>query len=201
MASNETARVSVEIKGRERWLMEAEALLGEGGPRAVTVQGMAARLGVSAPALYKHFSGRDALIEALSARGWQRFHEALSGCLRKRTPSSRLLDCGERYVRFGLSEPQTYRLLFSSEEARARSPRADEPERGPGLVLVGQLIGACQRAGKLPSRVRTEDLAIAYWATCHGLVSLYLDGGADRRFGRQAYEQLTRRALRGLSGA
>ncbi|MGB7425729.1 MAG: helix-turn-helix domain-containing protein, partial [Ornithinimicrobium sp.] len=43
------------------------ALLNEGGPEAIVMREVARRVGVTAPALYKHVDGRDQLLTLLIA--------------------------------------------------------------------------------------------------------------------------------------
>jgi AcrR family transcriptional regulator len=183
--------------GRDRLLDAARKLLREGGPRAVTVQGMAQLARVSAPALYKHFSGRDEVLAALRGEGWQSFNEALVRCLSARTPLSRLRRCGLLYVDFGLEQPNVYRLLLLGEDAPPPAP--DEPKWSPGLAFLIRLVRDCQREGALPRRAKAEDLALGFWATCHGLVALHLSGGGAERFSRRDFQRLARRALVSLT--
>lgn len=186
------------VRGSERLLNVARQLLEEGGPRAVTVQGIAARAGVSAPSLYKHFDGRDDLIRALQAEGWEAFRRGLAPSLEARSALARLRRCGQRYVEFGLARPHVYRLLFLSDEA-ALAPPPGEAGRSPGFALLVALVEGCQQSGALPRKARAEDLALAFWATCHGLVALYLQGGGAPGFERTRYLTLSRRALTALT--
>jgi AcrR family transcriptional regulator len=153
---------------------------------------------VSAPALYKHFSGRDEVLGRLRAEGWQAFRQALSRCMTARTPLARLRRCGLLYVDFGLLHPNVYRLLLLSEDAPV-PPQPDEPRWSPGLELLIELVRACQREDALPKRAAAEDLALAFWATCHGLVALHLAGGGAERFPRHQFQRLARRALVSLT--
>lgn len=187
-----------KLHGSERLMAAARQLLIDGGPRAVTVQGMAAMVGVSAPSLYRHFAGRDEVIARLQREGWSKFRAALATSLKARGPLARLRACGQRYVEFGLENPQIYRLLFLSDEA-SRPPTKDEPRVSPGLSMVVVLVRDCQRVGALSRRANPEDLAIAFWAASHGLVALYLQGGGAPRFGRKRYLSLVRRALVSLT--
>jgi hypothetical protein len=62
-----------------------------------------------------------------------------------------------------------------------------------------ELVKDCQRAGDMPRRASPEDLALALWATSHGLVALYLQGGGAPRFERKRYLSMARRALVSLT--
>lgn len=62
-----TVQGSREPLNQERIVAVCRELLVEGGPEAVVVREVARRLSVTAPALYKHASGRDDLITMLIA--------------------------------------------------------------------------------------------------------------------------------------
>ena len=186
------------LRGRERLLAVARRLLEKGGPRAVTVQGIAAGAHVSAPSLYKHFAGRSQVVRALQVEEWEAFRRALAPSLRASSPLARLRKCGRLYIQFGLDRPHAYRLLFLSDEA-AHPAVGGEHEQSPGLDMLVELVEACQRSGALPRRANPEDLALAFWATCHGLVALYLQGGGEARFVRTRYLVLSRRALEAMT--
>jgi hypothetical protein len=130
------------------------------------------------------------------------FREALAASLPPTDPLSRLLRCGENYLAFGLAEPQRYRLLFANEDDTQEAPRErGESDVGAGLQFLMALVRDCQAAGQLPTAGDSYELAIAYWATCHGLVSLYLSGGGAARFEVAQYLRLSRRSLRLVVGA
>lgn len=188
------------LTGRERLLAAARELLDEGGPRAVTVQGLTSRAGVSAPSLYKHFDGRDALIASLQDEGWRSFGAALAVCLRERGALEQLRACGKAYVRFGMTQPNLYRLLMLSDEADRPSEQS-EPELSPGLAFLVARVEACQAEGTLPRSARSFELALALWATCHGLVALFLQGGAGPRFGRTRFLTLAEDAIESITTA
>lgn len=183
---------------RERILDAARDLLRERGPRAVTVAAVAKQVGVTSPALYKHFSSRRAIVDLLRAEAFARFGAALARPTRRRKPIERLLEVGRRYVTFGLEHPNSYRLLFMSAEEFPPTERELKEPDDAGLQLLMGHIAACQADGALTGEADTFELAVACWAACHGLVSLFLTNGGDARFSRDDYEALCSRALRAL---
>ena len=74
----------------------------------------ARRAGVSHNAPYRHFSDRDALLDALAVEGFRELKQALAG------RSGREL--GEAYVRFALERPERFRLMFGRKPAKGGSP-------------------------------------------------------------------------------
>lgn len=126
-------------------ILEAAARMVEKeGIEGVSVREAARRAGVSHNAPYRHFPDRTALLDALAgeARG-QLLKELENGSGREMTNA---------YIRFALSHPQLYRLMFTR--------RAPEVE--------ARFAAAFAEMGKVG--------AAAAWSLVHGLALLLLDG-------------------------
>ena len=104
-------------------------------------------------------------------------------------------------MRFGLAEPSLYRLLFMNADEVPPSAQVRDAPDDAGLEALVALVEACKREGSLDPKADAYELAIAYWATCHGLVSLYLAGESAARFTPRAYRALAKRALGQLVGS
>jgi AcrR family transcriptional regulator len=139
----------------------AMTLLEERGPEAVTMRAVAARVGIKAPSLYKHFPDKLHLEAALVAEGFRRtaavFVEAVSD-----TPDP-LGSLARAYRTWGTTNPHLYRLMHQGPLRRDLLPPGVEDAAAAPLVAA---------TGHDP------DLARAAWALAHGLTSLEL----DRRF-------------------
>ena len=120
-------------EARDEILDHAHGLLREGGPEAVRLQAIAARVGISHPGVLHHFGSRDGLLEALyrrwaravRARALERLAEA------DRSPSG-LPGALEEIVQ-ALSAPR-YAQLLAHLLAAQRDPFPDPQERGLGHV-------------------------------------------------------------------
>jgi AcrR family transcriptional regulator len=162
--------------GLRRALLDATlAIVAREGTTGLSLRAVARRVGVSPQASYNHFRDRAALLGAAAeeglrelARGLQEARDAAHG------PGERLEATGIAYVAFANSHAAHFRLLSAPDLAEKRSD--------PGLSAAyeeafGVLLGAieeCQRAGI----VRGGDahaLALAAWATVHGLAWLVVD--------------------------
>jgi len=112
-------------------LAAARELLEAGGPAAVTMQAVAARVGVRAPSLYKRVRDRDALLvlvaEATADELAARF--AASG--------SSLADLGRAYRAFAHEHPEGFRLLFAGDAAAERMGLAVQPVLHAAREAVG----------------------------------------------------------------
>lgn len=184
--------------GRAAILAAAVELLAEEGQDAFSLRAVAARCGMTAPAMYRHFLDREALLAA--ARAAAR-HRVARGLLRAARPGdapiAALRRTGEAYLRIADRQPHLYRALFLSAPDGPRpdpGTAAAMPENGFGVLV--ERVRAAQAAG-LRSREDAVGVALTLWAAVHGLAALHLAGllGLSRRAwlaeGRRLVARLT----------
>ena len=160
----------------------------DGGESAVGLNRLAAELGVSASAAYRHFPGG---LDELLVEVGDVARDELAGLIRQRTASvrpsrdarttaqRRFRASGEAYVEYVLEQPGLFQVACRHEPGTARS-------EGP-YALLQQCIDDLVETGALPAR-RRRHAATAAWAAVHGL-SLLLTEGSLRRLpadGRRA---------------
>lgn len=145
-------------------LLEAgEALLDEGGDGALSLREAARRAGVSAPAAYRHFPDKDALLAALAARGFGAFGAALQAAAAS-TPAAPLDAMGVAYVDFALARPARFRLMFGPLSARMRGRDAAlDAAREAAFAALSGVAGS-------------RSASLRAWGLVHGLAMLLLDG-------------------------
>ncbi len=150
---------------RAALMAAARDALGSTAPEAISLKSLAAGLGVSQPAPYRHFSSREALLEAVATEGFEQFRTALAvadaASERERLELSSLAYLSFGRINFGL-----YRLMFAS---RLLHTTRDEALRRASADAFDDLL---RRISGLvaPSEVRAT--AIWVWSTLHGLVML-----------------------------
>jgi AcrR family transcriptional regulator len=84
------------------------------GYENLSLRELAASLGVSRAAPYRHFVDRRALLAAIAAAGF----DGLTAIHRKaigKTPRARLAAAGRGYLAFAAERPQLFRLMFASD--------------------------------------------------------------------------------------
>jgi len=154
---------------RPALIAAAMALVEESGVGAVSLRETARRIGVSAPAIYRHFANKDSLLAAVAAEGFRDLGVALAAASRsERDPLSAM---GMAYVRFALSRRGVFRLMFGPELAK----RANFPELKSAADQAFQWLKGGVRASG-PAAPESHLAAIAPWALVHGLAQLFLDG-------------------------
>ena len=163
---------------REEILDAAEALLLQtGAAEQVSIRAVADAVGVTPPSIYRHFPDKDTLIYEV----WDRrcgtlddaFEEALAGI---DDPIAALMEIGRAYVRFGLENPEPYRLVFMTR-ADPHSPEEDAERLGQirAFMRAVDLVQQAIDAGRLkPEFTDAMRVATIIWAHVHGLVSLMI---------------------------
>lgn len=186
---------------RTRILAEAQDVVVEQGVGAVTMRGVAARVGVTPMALYRHFESRDALVGAIVEQAQDTFLHYLQRAMAERRPAARLLASGRQYLAFALGHPRWYAVLFMEDSGgrqAARGAAAPWQDAATFQFLVDR-IRECAAAGLL-SAADPEAAALTVWAHVHGLVSLHLAGKlpvGEARF-RTIYASSLAHLLRGF---
>ncbi len=161
-------------------------VLAEQGLTALSVRGVARRVGVSEAALYHHFAGKSSLVEAVVVDTLRLLRDTLRETMRTTTgtPLDHLKATGVAYVRFAVEQRARFQILYRPE-LRALSQPESRPD-GIGLSAIDRAgmeayqplldaIVACQQAGILAPGDPLP-LALTAWATVHGLAQLLVDG-------------------------
>ncbi|WP_159500706.1 TetR/AcrR family transcriptional regulator [Microbacterium sp. 18062] len=158
---------------RSEIIEAAERLLAErASSEAVTLRAIAREAGIAAPSIYPHFSDRDAILDAVVERGFERLAEigaAAVGSAQAGVQAVRALSTA--YVRFARDYPGQYRVLFERASSNIVSP--PHPYR-EGIKAFDVLIETMRYtpAGRGSS---DEDLirdAQTLFATLHGIAVL-----------------------------
>lgn len=121
-----------ERTSTEAVIAAGRVILEESGPAGLTMQAVAARVGVRAPSLYKRVRDRDALLSAVA--------EASVDDL-----TARLDDTGDdltalavAYRAFAHEKPEAFRLMFSPATPEAALHRSSAPILRACAALVGE---------------------------------------------------------------
>ena len=159
---------------REEILVAAEALLDESGDEAVlTLRAVAARTGVTSPAVYRHFADKSALIAAVCMRVWEALgHEVRTAIASSEDPFQGLRRGAIAFLRFGLEHPVQYRLLMMGRPRRGDEPHPEQEAALACLRYVVEAVEPCVAAGVL--RGDPERIALRSLAALHGCVALMI---------------------------
>lgn len=188
---------------RAHILASARALYLEGGAEALTMRGVAKRVGVTATALYRHFDNKEDLLGELMAQGFETFGSYLYRALSGGTPMERFRRSSEAYLDFALEQREIYRTLFMSPVPKQKDGRSFSGKRfdsSSTFQFLVDRIRECIDSGDL-RKDDPEQAAVSVWAHVHGLVSLQMCGSfdqADEAF-RETYRRSVERVMAGLA--
>lgn len=148
--------------------------LREHGDAAISLRALAKQIGVSAPALYRHFVDREGLLSELAITGFEALRERLLK-VDQSEPRRALIDIGLMYVSFAQDEPNLYRLMFGGRVLpKGIHPRLDTAGKGAFQVLEDTIARARQVGYVKP--VSLSLMTAAAWSLVHGLAQLTIDG-------------------------
>ena len=157
---------------RNALIKAALVQLEKGGTEALSLRGLAERVGVSRTAPYRHFAGKDALLAAVAASGFARFAEALRAA-KGRNAGKRLAALGRAYFAFSRQNPGLIRLMFGPREGPDRSPELVAASGEAYGALYGAVCAVLEEEGLPLDRAHVASLAA--WSLVHGLSHLMLD--------------------------
>jgi len=145
----------------------ARRLIERDGEAALSMQAVAAAVGVRAPSLYKRFATRDALLEAVAAQALDELRAALTAAARTRSPALDLAAMARAYRAFARRSPRLYALVFTGQP-----PDAAEAQR----VRAAAANPVLARLTALVDEERVLPAARLLTAFLHGFVSMELAG-------------------------
>lgn len=188
----------------KRIAVAARRLLDKEGVEAVTMRRVAAAVGITAMAVYRHYADRKGLLNALADEGFEelakrlvavRSSGSISGRLEERL--TRVLDVN---LTFGFENPRLFELMFLTPREGARQyPKDFAAGKSPTANLWAQLI----EEGMASGYFRKDDVwAIVFetGALMQGLMMLYLGGrvGMSATRFRAFCHQSMRRYMHGI---
>jgi len=163
----------------EEILHAARELFLEHGVEGVSTRQIAARVGISQTALYVYFKSKEEMLDRLVDAALRKLGVALDAVnVSWADPVDFLRANLREYIRFGLSHPDEYRLVFMLRDARRKSDPALSKEHNPvGDALFNALKSRIEQgvaSGKLRCLKTGRAAAQSVWAAMHGLVALRL---------------------------
>lgn len=147
------------------------------GEEGLTMRGIAARLGVSATALYQHFEGKASILRAIRFHGLALMNMALAPAFDEAEPVDQLRRCALLYINFARSNPWLYGLLFEGDDVDFENLNEDEKNT---LLLSQDSVGRAFQEGKDKGQLRADiDVQTGptlMWAANHGVAMLLIRG-------------------------
>ena len=196
-----TSRPSGPAKpGRRQDILNvASDLFGQHGVSSVTTRQIAARVGISQPSLYAHFTSVQHIHAELCAQAFALLERHIEGVLAGDAAGDGLLkEAIAAYFDFGFTHSVAYKIAFMIEYPAdgEMSQASYEGEDHPGPRAFAGMKQVLARVRPDLDEARLDTLGKSLWAHLHGLVSLMLArpsfpwGGKDRLIAQHARSAL-----------
>lgn len=149
----------------------ARRILEEDGLDALTLRGVARRVGVSRQAPYHHFADLHALLAAVAATGFRELAgTSLDRMSRAPNMESRFKASGISYVMFAAANPALFQLMFAGMRGNFSNDEELQAARHASFAVLKNALSDTGRAD-------TSDLAaLKAWSLVHGLADLLIKG-------------------------
>lgn len=152
MAATQTPHRKIDYHHRDlrnALLETALDLIAERGSPAFSLRELAAAVGVSHPAVYRHFADKADLLEALAERGFSELHRYQEAEIAKAGPDAleRLYALDIAYIRFAEENPGAFWLMFGNRGEEVTRAKSGEGINARALRSLIDAIEHCQREG------------------------------------------------------
>lgn len=187
---------------RERILGCACELYLAEGLDGFSMRKLAKEVGVTAPALYRHYESREHVLADVVREAYREFSGKLYRALEGPTALDRIARAGQGYLDFALKHPRWYHILFTAPEQLGMSALPDDIEAMGCAVhqFWVDRVRECQDAGIMKEGDPMQ-VSLTMWAHAHGLVSLYHHGHfrMDEAAFRTQFERSGMLMMRGMA--
>lgn len=143
-----------------------------GGPRSLSLNAIARRLGLTGPALYRYVASRDDLIRLLLADAFDDFTDALRAAAASSSrPTAALRASAARYRTWASDNSVRYQLMMGGIPGFDPGQPVSDRAMASFNVLLDLVAAIVPGNGR-----RHRQLAVRGWARLHGFVTLELAG-------------------------
>jgi AcrR family transcriptional regulator len=159
---------------REALINEACNQIEREGAIALNLSKLAQKIGVSQPAVYRHFPNKQALAISVAKKGFEQLIEDLQAAFQpvQADTFESIKAIATAYVEFALHHPELARLMFSMKE-RITDPELHDISKAAALPLFN-IVEQAQSQDNLRNQDVYKTVRII-WATIHGLAMLLMD--------------------------
>jgi AcrR family transcriptional regulator len=149
-----------------------ELLLDIGHAKAVSIRSVAERVGVTPPSIYLHFQDKDALLDAVCARYFEKLDEEMQRVAASQSDTIDVLRAqGLAYVRFAIENPELYRIATMGEWKS--NSNVDAALASSAFEHMCVTVETLMGEGLLPPGDETG-IALELWSAAHGVAALLI---------------------------
>jgi AcrR family transcriptional regulator len=149
-----------------------ELLLETGHVKAVSIRSVAQRVGVTSPSIYLHFADKDALLDAVCARYFEKLDQEMQQVAVAQPSTIDVLRAqGLAYVRFAMKTPELYRIATMGESRPGSD--VDVALNSSAFVHMRTSVESLIAEGVYPP-CDPVTKALELWTVAHGVSALLI---------------------------
>lgn len=182
----------------EALLVATHKLVTKNGAAAFSLREAARAVGVDPAAVYRHYSNKDEILQAVARKGFTELQQRVKSKLAQSDGESieeKINLMAEVYLKFALDKSSLFEVMFGSIGIDSRDPSLTGDYNvgdGPHGTLV-QFVEAWLKEYKLQGDSR--EMALILWSSIHGLIVLFKDGAVRPESGNNDVILLIRKTL------
>lgn len=152
----------------------------EKGIHGLSMRQIAAKLDISATAIYRHYQNKQELLDTIVAEAVKIFGGYLFTALSGATPEERFRLSSQAYLDFALAQPKYYGVIFLEPQGQptpaGEEAQSNRPENGlANFQFLVDRVQECVDTGYF-RKANPRSLALSIWAYDLGLMAIYLSG-------------------------
>ena len=161
---------------KELILIIARDIYLKDGLASLSMRKVASKVGISATAIYRHYTNKEELLFHVLLKGYRVFEGYLNDVDESQNSQRCLFKTTEAYLIFALNEQAYYRTLFMSGEETV-DIRKKFPQHADTITAGFQILQrrvALDLDDKNKSKKNAYTISFSVWAYAHGQISLFL---------------------------
>lgn len=159
---------------REALIRATRQLVEERGAENFTLADACRVAGVTTAAPYRHFKGKQEILEEIASRGFDELKMRSMAVVAEKGEGTLdgIIAMGQAYVAFAIDETAVFRLMFGQEPALKKAEHVVGTGHDCFTHLIDQVALYCKR-----NKVRgdAQEIALKLWTFVHGAASLLID--------------------------
>ncbi len=187
---------------RDKILAAAVELYLQDGLDGFSMRKLAKQVGVTAPALYRHYDGKEHVLADVVREAHRAFMSYIYRAIEAPTPLERFVGVGEGYLDFALEHPRWHSIMYFGPEQLGMDemPADIEAMSSARHQFWIDRVRECMDAGVLKDGDPFQT-GLTMWAHAHGLVQLYRQGHfqIDEAAFRALFEESGARLMSGVA--
>jgi AcrR family transcriptional regulator len=163
---------------REALIRATRQLVEQRGAENFTLADACRVAGVTTAAPYRHFRGKQEILEEIASRGFDELKNRSMAIVAEKGEGTLqgIVAMGQAYVGFAVEETAVFRLMFGQQPSLKKAEHVLGTGHACFANLIDQIALYCKR-----NKVRgdAQEIALRMWTFVHGAASLLIDQDYD----------------------